>query len=228
MWLTESQIQFIMEALVPPALQAALDKEGVSHLVDRHDAMYLASKNTQYPDTEGQHEWRITSLTKGHGGGTHNVAPSYHFSYKDPAVLASYMKKIHTAPEHWNHIGIHGMLTADGPEGRRGGVGERLYPTTPERESEHKKAEDYAALRDWEANFDTLMQPYKESVGGGGSNIYENAIADIVDGLLEDTEDTSMLLTGTGFVSMVQPHMPLHKRNKMATVMAGAVGNTPS
>lgn len=94
-------------------------------------------------------------------------------------------------------------------------------------ESQHK-AEDYAALRDWEANFDANMQPYKESIGEGGSNIYENAIADIVDGLLEDTEDTSMLLTGTGFVSMVQPHMPLHKRNKMATVMAGAVGNTPS
>ena len=228
MWLTESQIQFIMEALVPPALQAALDKEGVSHLVDRHDAMYLASKNTQYPDTEGQHEWRITSLTKGHGGGTHNVAPSYHFSYKDPAVLASYMKKIHTTPEHWGHMNVHGMLMADGPEGRRGGMGERLYPTTPEREAEHKAADD-KEMSDWEDNFDTLMQPYKESIGGGGSNIYENTISQIVDDLLEEVQGEDSMVVADGFFNnRILPHMPLHKRNKMATVMAGAVGNTPS
>ena len=224
MWLTESQIQFIMEALVPPALKDALDKEGMSHLVDRHDAMYLASKNTQFPDTEGQHEWRITSLTKGSGGGIHNVAPSYHFSYKDPAVLASYMKKIHGSPEHWNHINVHGMLQTDGEEGRRGGQGERLYATTPQRKAEHD-AEDDKMISDWEADFEANMQPYTPKTT---ESIYENAIAQIVDDLLGETKGIDSMVMADGFYNnRITPHMGIHKRNKIATVMAGAVGSTP-
>lgn len=225
MWLTESQVQLIMEALVPPALQSALDKHGVSHLVDRHDAMYLASKNTQYPDTEGQHEWRITALTKGtpegvHGG-IHDVTPNYHFSYKDPEVLAQYMKKIHTVPEHWGHMQVHGMLQSDAEEGRRGGQGERLYATTPEREAEHK-AEDYKMIKDWEDNFESNMKPYKTE-----STVYEAVVTDIVNNLLED-KDTSMVMVDGFYVTRLLPHMPIHKRNKIATVMAGCVGNTPT
>ena len=226
MWLTESQIQFIMEALVPPPLKDALDKEGMSHLVDRHDAMYLASKNTQFPDTEGQHEWRITSLTKGQGGGTHNVSPSYHFSYKDPAVLASYMKKIHSSPEHWNHINVHGMLQTDGEEGRRGGQGERLYATTPERKAEHD-AEDEKMITDWEANFEANMQPYKPT--HMESTIYEKAVSQIVDDILEEVQGQDSVVMADGFYnSRILPHMSIHKRNKIAAVMAGVVGNTPT
>lgn len=223
MWLTESQIQFIMEALVPPPLKDALDKEGMTHLVDRHDAMYLASKNTQFPDAPGQHEWRITSLTKGHGGGTHNVSPSYHFSYKDPAVLASYMKKIHSSPEHWNHINVHGMLQSDGEEGRRGGQGERLYQTTPERKTEHDK-EDNDMMRDWEDNFDALMQPHDPKQDE--SVVYAEVVNAIVENMLGD-KDTTMVVADNFYVTRLMPHMPIHQRNKIATVMAGAVGATP-
>lgn len=230
MWLNESQIQFIVEALIPPELKQHLDKEEVSHLVDRHDAMYLASRNTQYPDTEGQHEWRITALGKGvpegRNGGVHNVSPNYHYSYKDPAVAASYMKKIHSAPEHWGLDDVHDMLKShNGPEGRRGGWGERLYDRKPEPAKAPK--EDDAFVKDgmgWLDNFDDNMAPYEPKKQ---NESYLQVVNSLVSTLLESNEDTTMVVADNFYVTRLMPHMPIHKRNKIATVLAGAVGNTP-
>lgn len=234
MWLTESQVQLIIEALVPPELQTALDAEGLTHLVDRHDSMYLAHRNSQFPDPNipgsgdvNQHEWRITPLVKGHGGGTDNATAPTHYSFKDPAVLASYMKKIKDAPEEWDEYSIHQMISSkNGPAGRRDGFGDKLYRAEP---SVEPKKKEYVSMNDLTGHLAALDDDDKKQEE---SIMYEATIAKIVDGLLEDAvfpvEGMKVEYAADNeFKSSIQPHMDIHRRNKIATLMAGAVQNVP-
>lgn len=244
--LTEAQFELLIEALVPPELKGALDTEGVSHLVDRHDAMYLAHRNTQYhgPDdendlTKGQHEWRITVLAKGiphpKTGAIQDKVPDYHFSFKDPAVLASSMKKIHSAPEHWSVDDVHDMLRShNGGPGRRGGFGEKLYPkdnSLPLFPDIDKENADIKEGMGWLANFEDNMKPYEKKTE---STVYEDTVRKMVDELLEDMHvylpERLTVNTAIGkapdFVNELTPHMDIHKRNKIAAVMVGSTGVT--
>ena len=238
--LTEAQFELLIEALVPPELKGALDTEGVSHLVDRHDAMYLAHANTQYHGendtnnlTKGQHQWRITSLRK--SGRYGSPMPDYHFSYKDPNVLASFMKKIHSAPEHWSVDDVHDMLRShNGGPGRRGGFGEKLYPkdnSLPLFPDIDKENADIKEGMGWLANFEDNMKPYEKKTE---STVYEDTVRKMVDELLEDMHvylpERLTVNTAIGkapdFVNELTPHMDIHKRNKIAAVMAGSTGVT--